>query len=352
MFREVHIVKKLVLFSILALTPALPAVGQIRQAQGKTADERQREKTEQVLRTDEEYKQLANRQGSNSPAFLPARMNVDVQMVIAKTEFKNFAEAKAAPVAAIGDGEPVWLFVKFNGKLGQWVYRLRDGNGGERYLIFVEYGPQGDSTAKSHSIIEFHKKDLAATELKFSLAPGKAGHNNSLAIFIANISKSTPGRWMNEIRFANNPGFPRGPQDYLAKAGFAADFTKGFTKYPKMPGVFESMVLRDSTDETKLPLEGKFNDEALRSELFSRLAADTVTPTRVYFAGDAWHEYSEEGTSQRQFRTVTAVFPYRREQTCLYGIATITQTYKVMEDTYGDTKIAFKKDLPTPCIAE
>ncbi len=336
-----------------AIIFSLVATCEAQFPQRKTMDERSRDKAEQVRRTEEEYKQLASdqNQGNVLPAFTPARMNVDVQMVIAKTEFKNFAEAKAAPITPIADGDAAWLFVKFNGKLDRWVYRHRDGASGERYLIFVEYGPQGDSTAKSHSIIEFKKSELAATELKFSLSPGKAGHNNALAIYIKNIAASRPGRWNNELRFTNNPGFPRGPEDYLAKAGFVADFTKGIAKYPKMVASFESMILRDAIDETKLPIEGKFNDEALRTELAARLLVEGIGPTKVYFSGDTWLEYSDDPTSQRQYRTVTATFRYERDTTCLYGTAVFIQTFKPMEDRYGDTKITLKRDLPTLCTA-
>jgi hypothetical protein len=334
----------------------MPALGQIRQAEQKGGEQHARRKAEQVMQTQEEYRRLAEEQrrdlANSTPAFTPARMNVDVQMVLAKSELKNFAEAKAATVASIADGDPVWLFVKFNGKLGQWVYKLRDGSGGERYLIFVEYGPQGDSTAKSHSILEFTKADLNASELRFSLSPGKAGHNNALGIFIKNIANSRPGRWMNEIRFTNVPGFPRSSTDYLAKVGFIADFTKGIAKYPKMTSVFESMVLRDTTDETKLPIEGKFRDDIVRAELTGRLAMEGISPSRIYFSGDNWLEYSDNPVDQRQFRTITATFKYTREQACFYGLAIIKQSYKPMEETYGDTRIELKKDLPTACTAD
>lgn len=347
-FREEIIVKHTAILLLLFTTLASSAFGQFPQM--RTVDERINQKTEQINRAEAERRQLEANEKGSLPAFYPSVMNVDVQLALTKLEYKNFAEAKPNMATQIADGDSAWLFVKFNGKVQKYVYTLRNADGTERYLIFVEYGPQGDSTAKSHSILEFRKDELTATELKLSLSPGKAGNNNSLAIFIKNIAASKPGRWNNELRFTNNPSFPRGINDYLAKTAFVADFTKGFTKYPRMLSTFDSMVLRDTTDETKLPIEGKFDDTLVRTALVQKIAGEGIAPSRVYFSGDNWLEYSDLPISQRQFRTVTGVFQYQNGTSCLYGTATITQPYIVMDDRYGESTITLKTDLPTPCV--
>ena len=51
------------------------------------------------------------------PAYPPAKMNIDVQMVLTNAERKDFAEAKTAAVTKVADGDPLWLYVKFNGTL-------------------------------------------------------------------------------------------------------------------------------------------------------------------------------------------------------------------------------------------
>jgi len=350
--RVVVIVKNIALLSIILFALTFVAQAQIRQAQGRTVDERTQEKTEQVDRTERELRQLEESKNGTPAEVKPAVMNVDVQMALTKLEYKNFAEAKPNTVKEITDGDNLWLYVKFNGKLDRYVYRLNEENALERYVLFVEYGPEGDTMAKGHQIIEFRKDELNLTELKMSLSPGKAGNNKSLAIFIRNIATSKPGRWSNELRITNNPGFPRGFNDYLAKAAFACDFTRGFTKYPKMTKPFESMVLRDTLDETKLPIEGRFDDAAVRSAISDRLAAEKITATRVYFSGDNWLEYSTLPMTQRQYRTVTGVVQYQTGAKCLYGIAEILQTYDQSNNRYGNTIIAFTKDLPTPCAAQ
>ncbi len=351
MVRVVNIVKKLALLSIILFALASASQAQIRQAQGKTLDEKVREKTEQVERTEAELR--AADPGSNKEAVEPKKavMNVDVQMALTKLEYKTFAEAKSNITKEITDGDDLWLYVKFNGKLEQYVYRLQ-GEMGERFLLFVEYGPEGDVMAKSHSILEFKKEELGLTELKMSLSPGKAGANKALAIFIKNVAASKPGRWSNELRITNSVAIPRGFTDYLAKAAFVCDFTRGFTKYPKMVKTFESMALRDTLDETKLPIAGSFDDSELLIAISERLALEKIAATRVYFAGDNWLEYSDQPTSQRQYRSVTGVFQYQSGAKCQYGTATVLQVYDQTAKRYGSSIIALRKDLPTPCAAQ
>jgi hypothetical protein len=312
--------------------------------QMRQMEERRRE----MVKADEEE----HNQGK-TPAKAPASprpvTNVDVQMVLTRNEYKSFAEAKPNAVSTFADGDPAWLYVKFNGKLERYVRRLPDGNGGERCVLFFEYGPAGDITAKSHETVEFSKAELGQSELKFSLSPGRAGHNKALAIYIKNVAVSKPGLWHNELRLTDSNGFPRSQTDYLAKTAFNSDFGKGVSKYPLARTAFQSMVLRDNTDEAKLPIAGHFDDNAARTDLAIRLSAESITPVKVYFADDFWSEYSDNPTSVRQFRTATATFLYRSGAACMYGTADITQEFQPMDNRFGPSKITLKKDLPVAC---
>lgn len=337
-------------FILFLIVVGLASAAAAQFPQMRKAEERR----ERLLQAEEERKRAEDEANAKTPAqpvITPAVMNVDVQMVLAKLEYKDFAAAKPFNVNRIADGDPLWLYVKFNGDLGKYVYTLRGQDGTDRYILFVEFGPQGDVTAKSHYLLEFSKDDLKLKELKVSLSPGKAGRNNALPIFIRNVGTSRPGLWNNEIRITRTPGFPRGLNDYLAKAGFTCDFSRGLAKYPKMIDTFRSMVLRNTVDEATLPIEGKFDNTLTRTALVERIAAEGIAPSRVYFAADNWQEYSDIPMSVRQYRTVTGVFLYQRAGSCFYGTADITQTYDAMNDAFGDTKFSVKKDIAVPCTA-
>lgn len=340
--REGSIVKIFVILTFLATALSTAAYAQFPQM--KRAEERR-----QVMIAADEERQKAAKENKPAPVLPRPVMSIDVQMTLSEGDYKTFAEAKQHAATRISDGDTAWLYVKLNGKLERFVNKVPSPDGVERYLLYVEYGPQGDITAKSHQIIEFRKDELAQTEFKFSLSPGKAGHNKTLPIFFKNVAASRPGLWNNEIRVTDIPAFPRSPNDYLAKVGFTCDFSKGISRYPAEREAFRSMMLRDTTDETKLPVRGAFDDPEVRSALLTRLKAEGIEPLKVYFSDDFWLEYSDLPTFTRQFRTVTATYLYNKDGSCMYGTADVTEPYEAMNNGFGEAKIELKKDIAVPC---
>ena len=321
---------------ILVALSAASIVAQFPQA------ERQRRRLEAG---EKKEKEKAN---ANRPAYPPAKMNVDVQMVLTNTERKDFAHAKTSQATRIADGDPLWLYVKFNGPLERYVYRA-NGPDGDTCVLFLEIGPLGELTGKNHYVINFDKADLAMTELKISLSPGSIGRLKSAPVFLRNAAAFKAGMWRNEIRLTNRPALPRGPNDYLAKAEITYDFSKGVGKYPAILKNYPSMVIRGSADTRMVPTPGKFSSAPLRNDLITKLATQGIKPISVYFVGDGWMEYSDSPLSVRQTRTVYAVFTYKSGASCLYGISEIVQTFDPATRGYGNTKMTLQKDLPAPC---
>ena len=323
---------------ILVLLSAASVAAQFPQA------ERQRRRMEASEKAEKEKEKAK----TNSPAYPPAKMNIDVRMVLTNADRKDFADAKGLAVTKIVDGDPLWLYVKFNGTLERYVYRM-DSPEGESYMLFLEIGPAGELTGKNHYILNFNKPDLALSELKISLSPGASGHLRSAPIFLRNAAGFKAGLWRNEIRLTNRPALPRGPGDYLAKTEITYDLSKSAGKYPGLLKNYPSMVIRGSTDGRLIPSPGQFSSAPLRNELITKLSAAGIKPISVYFVGDGWSEYSDSPLSVRQTRTTYAVFTYKNGTNCLYGIAEITQTYDPGAANYGNTQMTFQKDLPAPC---
>lgn len=313
--------------------------------------ERSREKMEASERATAEKERAEKEEAANKPKWPPAKMNVDVQMVLTRLEYKTFAEAKPYAVSRVVDGDPLWLYVKFNGALERYVYTMREENGKQRYILFAEIGPQGDVTPRAHYLMEFDKEELKLPELKISLSPGKAGHNKSLPLFIKNAGNGKPGLWNNELRLTNFPALPRGLNDHLAKVGVVCDFTGGLVKYRKILGEYDSMTLRGTTDESRMPIVGKFDDPAVRTEVTSRLKAEGITISSLYFAADNWAEYSDIPYSLRQIRSVSAAFTYQNGKDCFYGVANVLQNFDAMNNRFGESTINLRKDIAIPCTA-
>ncbi|HUR99609.1 MAG TPA: hypothetical protein VMZ26_16205 [Pyrinomonadaceae bacterium] len=290
-------------------------------------------------------------EASSLPVPKPAVMNVDVQIVLSKADHKTFAEAKAAEAKKIVDGEPLWLFVKFKSKLGDYVLTTRNPDDAEklRYTLYAEIGPRGDVTAQSQYTLLFNKEDLAATELKINLAPGLFGRNKSIPVFLMTSGAAKPGLWNNEFRLTNNVSMPRSLTSNLATAPVTLDFSGGTAKYKKMDADYVSIMLRGTPDVAKLPIAGIFYDEALKSKIVDTLAADEITPAKLYFSGDDWQEFGSTGMAMAKTRRVFATFTYQRGAQCFYGLAEARSSYDFMQSKFGGAEIKLQKDFPIQC---
>jgi hypothetical protein len=346
---EVLSVKALfVIALVLAASTVDTVFGQFPQAR------RARERMDQSIKAseDREYDARLARE-SALPVPKPAVMNVDVQMVLSKAEHKTFLQAKAAEAKKVVDGEPLWMYMKFaKGKLGDYVLTSRDPDDPQklRYTLYAELAPHGDVTALNQYTIQFAKEDLGATEVKIGLAPAMFGRNKSIPVFLMTSGAAKTGVWNNELRVTNNVTIPRDLNANLATAAVTLDFTGGLAKYRKMDSEYDSIVLRGSTDPSKMPVAGTFFSAPLAEKVAARVAAEGILADKVYFSGDGWQEYAAFGLEVKKLRKIFATFTYRAADKCMYGVAEIVQNYDFAQAKYGDSEIKVQKDLPAQCV--
>ncbi len=288
------------------------------------------------------------------PAPKPAVMNVDVQMVLSGKDLKTFAEAKSNAVNRVIDGSPLWLYIKFNGKLGDYVFTTIDTEepGKLKYLLYAEIGPQGDVTAPYQNLLQFSKEELAANELKISLAPGMFGRNSSISLFLTSTAALKPGVWNNELRLANAPGFPRSPDAHLAKYAITLNLSEGPAKYRKSSDEYDSIILRGTSDVTKMPVPGTFFSEPVKSQILAKLSAEGITPVKLYFSGDDWTVFTTGSFfTMKKSRKTFATYTYQKGANCLYGVAEVLQTYDSFNSKFGESTINLTNGLPATCSA-
>ena len=338
----------LVIALVLGAASANTVLGQFPQVR------RARDRMDQSIKAseDREHDERLAREAA-LPVPRAAVMNVDVQVILSKTEHKTFAEAKAAEAKKIVDGEPLWLYIKFfKGKLGDYVLTTRHPDDPEklRYTLFAELAPRGDITALNQYSIQFAKEDLIANEVKISLAPALFGRNKSIPVFLMTSGAAKAGVWNNEFRVTNTVSVPRALSANLASVPVTLDFSGGITKYRKMDSEYNSIVLRGTTDLSKMPVAGTFFSEQLAAKVTEALGAEGITPDRIYFSGDDWQEYASSGMGMKKLRKIFATFAYRSADKCLYGVAEIVQNYDFMQSKYGESEIKLQKDLPIPCL--
>ncbi len=337
-------------FIVLVLIVTVPSLfAQLPQM------ERSRRRMDALIQSDEDRQHDQRLAEADRAAALPvpkrAVMNVDVQMVLSKADVKTFAEAKAAEAKKVTDGEPLWMYVKIKSKLGDYVLTTRNPDDPEklRYTIYAEVAPRGDVTALHQFAIQFAKEDLPATEFMISLAPALFGRNKSIPVFLTTSNGINSGVWNNEIRLTNSLAIPRALTDNLAAAPVTLDFSAGSAKYRKLFSDYDSIILRGTTDLTKLPAPGTFFSEPLKAQLSTKLTSEGIQPIRIYFSGDDWQESASFVPSMKRTRKVFATFTYRRAEQCYYGVAEIAENFDLMNGKFAEAEINLQKDLAVPC---
>ena len=338
--------ERTVIIVLLLLLGNSLAVGQIIQSQ------RVRDRMNRSIKSsaDAEHDRRLEEEG-RLPAPKPAVMNVDVQMVLSKADVKTFAEAKAAEAKRITDGDPLWVYVKFKSKLGDYVITTRHPEDREklRYTLYVEIGPRGDITALHQYTIQFAKEDLASTELKIGLAPGQFGRNKSVPILLMLTNTTKSGVWNNELRLTNTISMPRLLTNNLASSGVVVDLSGGVAKYKKMESEYDSLLLRGTTDISKMPFAGTYFSNELKTRVMEKLAGENIQPMKVYFSGDDWQESASFLPTATKSRRIFATFTYRQGEECRYGVAEIVETFDFMKAAYADPEIRIQKNLPVSC---
>ncbi len=319
-----------------------------------TRSRRLQERRQEALREAQEQQRRLEAE-RNAPGGVPrpkpAVTNVDVQMAISRMNHKTFAEAKKASVRRLTDGEPVWLYVSFKGKLGDFVFSQRNPEdpGQLEHLLFIEIGPQGDPTTLSKYIFRFSRAELERQEIKLSLAPGIPGRNLSSPVFLEVAGNRSPGLWNNEIRLTNSTAIPRSPNDDLARTAFSLDLSKGVAQYRQMRQEYNSMFLRGTADPAQMPIPGTFYSLPIKNRVQAELVKYGIRPVRFYFAADEWVETGVSASSPRQIRSVFAAFTYRREESCYYGVAEVKEAWDLLSKRYLPEGIETKRDVAIPC---
>lgn len=323
------------------------AFGQFPQQ--RRLEERERRQAEAERRREAQNEQeLAARDAVPRPR--AAMMNVNVQMALTTANAKNFEEARARAAKRVSDGETLWMHLKFQGKLGDYVLTFRDEESGTlRYVLYAETGPQDDPTALAKYVIEFAKEDLASSEIVVSLTPLSPGQKLSTPVLLATAATRQPGIWNSELRITNNPIIPRAPTDNLAKLSFALDLGQGNGRYSGLWAGFHDFGMSGPAADTALPVARSFYSLPIKTAIQNHLTEKGIEPVRFFFAQDHWLETLPSATSKVRERNITAIFTYKKGEECFFGSATAGQTYSLLNSKFDDAKIDSRVGMPLDC---
>lgn len=313
---------------------------------------RNEERRQQAIEADEKrQKENAAKDDPSIPQPKTSVVNKNVRIVLSGKNFKNFDEAASEPKNKVGDGEDLWLYLKIDTKLGDYVLTQPDteNRGAFKYLLYADISPQNDPTVLAKYIIQFSREDLELKELKINLSPGMKGRNAAIPVFLDVAASRSPGIWNNQLRIANKNIAPRLSTDDLANVPLTFALPASVSKYKKIKEDFESMRLRGTTDEAILPEPGMFYNLPLKTAIQNYIKDRGIQPLRFYFAGDGWEELGASTLYREPQRSLFAVFTYREKDICFYGVAKVTQKMDMMTSKFVGDEIEIVKDLKVAC---
>jgi len=306
-----------------------------------------KQRRDKAVAADEE-RQKAERGEGTTAKKVPV-MNVDVQMVLSPGEYPNFLAAKPNPALKIADGEPLWMYVRFNGKLGDYVGEPETGEDGKpRYRLFAEIGPRGDITSLNRFVIVFREEDLALNELKINLSPGLKGRNASIPILLDRAVASNPGVWQNELRLSNTMMEPRAITENLANAPITFDFSKGTASFKRIHSDYDSLVIFGGA-AASAPANGRFENEKLKTDVANEMKSRSMQLIDLRFVSDDWLESYSLMPARSRSRAVLGYITYSTEGKCFTGTARIRETFDDVAGKFGRAETDIKDYKPTTC---
>jgi hypothetical protein len=310
--------------------------------------ERFKQRREQAIKAaSDREKGVTN--ADKSAAKLPV-INVDVQMVLTRLEYPNFVAAKPNPAAKILDGESLWMYVKFNGKLANYVGEPENGeDGNPRYRLYAEIGPKGDITALNRYVLVFREEDLTLTELKINLSPGLKGRNASMPLVLDRAGASNPGVWQNEIRLSNTTAEPRPITMNLASSPVTFELTKGATGYKKIQSAYDNVLVYGTVAAGAKPAAGKFESDRVRQEVKTELKTRSQDLINLHFVSDDWMETFASTPQRSRSRSVLALISFSNEGKCYEGVARIRESFDEPTGKFGPTFTDVKDAKTVPC---
>jgi len=342
------LIGKLTLSALFLFTIA--TMSEVVSAQNEQMD-RFRQRREQAIKAADDREK--GKTGGAAPASGAAKVpviNVDVQMVLTRNEYPNFAAAKPNPAAKILDGESLWMYVRFSGKLANYVGEPETGEDGQpRYRLYAEIGPTGDITALNRYVMIFREEDLGLTELKINLSPGLKGRNASIPLVLDRAGASNPGVWQNEIRLSNTTAEPRPITMNLASAPLTFELTKGPAGYKRIQAGYETVLVYGGTAAGAKPSSGRFESDRVKEEVATELKKRSMEVTELRFISDDWMDSFTSTPTRSRSRSVLALISYASEGKCFEGVARIRESFDDAAGQFGSASTEVKDSKPIAC---
>lgn len=292
-------------------------------------------------------------------------MSIQSMMIFSKKEYDSFDKAAADTVNTIEDGDSLWLYVKLDKPLYNYVdisrFTDNDGHLIELHSFHIVIGPRGatypeyaqqqiyvnagknvdkDRSVNSGIVTKLNVDPNTTTELKILLSSYSKG--KSSFVLLEAIGGGEIGMWDNEIRLVFNY-----KTETFASAPILCNMINGLSNYKQAWKVYENVIKNGDEGDNSLPITGKFNDLKLKASILEKLKAKKGLPASFNFTVDDWTVYT---AANGQSRTVHGYALYKESDKCYYTMIEVEQIMTYQQSEWSEPSIHFyKENAPVEC---
>jgi hypothetical protein len=215
------------------------------------------------------------------------------EAVVTKVQVKTFDEAKSKAVKSVNDGDPVWLWIRFQNPVETYLAKWEFG-GKELDVLYFEIGPEGSpKTTFNDGFIIPKQSELKGHAISVNLAPGELAEMN-LGAWMKTVGNGSSGKWNNEIRvYKLDDPRTKGTagKTLVVTAPLTADVNSGASKYKAMYRDYEKRWDAGDPSFNKAPERGGLVERALTPVILKQ-TSDTfgVKSEAFYFIAPGWYD--------------------------------------------------------------
>jgi hypothetical protein len=271
-------------------------------------------------------------------------------IVFTAREHASFAEAGAAAVTRVMDGDPLWMYLRLSGPLTTYLHsdpNNRDHDGTARKFILLGIG------AKETPHVDYMvcnliptPEETASGELRVSLSPGNVRKGPSLTCFLEIAAGFEPRLRELEIRLYSKVGDER---KVIGRGAITLDLANGKTEYTHLLTDFRKRISKGAPNLNAIPRKGTFKDPTWMGRALVDIQAKGIHPSKIYYTSDDWHVQFKKGTDQRERRSLHGVYTYECQGRCFYGVFEVIQNWSEQRGQFIETHVNLPNSLPVAC---
>lgn len=249
-------------------------------------------------------------------------------IVFTKAKYDNYSAAKSHSVNEIKDGDPLWMYVKFDKPVKNYAVFNEYAHDGKPYSLTLGVGPKNDENREFYKEeIGFSETDLSKNEIELNLAPGSFGKDKASRIILNTVagSRAAAGVWENALRIYS---YTKGEKKVYGSEPITFNVPDGTRIYTKNNEYFPYILEKERVPANQMGGKGYFAEAAVIDAMKKAIKAKGINFSNFKIGTNSWNEKGNK-------RHVYGNFFYNKDGKCYFGIVYADQ--KKSGSSWGPT---------------